>query len=259
MPGISAGIQGAVGIAKTVTNLVNAGKAKKEAKELARTRPQYKVDKGYGQNLSLAESNLQGLSDTAENAYNQLQDKQFSSSLDAILKSGGTASNVADVYGQGEEGRLRLAQLNDQMRMSQINNVMQSRQQMADQNDKAFEFNQWRPWADKSQANAQARQGAEEGIWNGIQTVGSAGMQFADQTNANNQYEKYLKTIGGKTGTNATPNGVAPSYSFNPSSSRQGINMPTSSFNTPNLPKYNSGWQMSQDTDYLTQILNKPV
>lgn len=240
----------ALGVAKTVTSLVNKGKAKEQAREDERTRPQFSVDEGYGQNVSLAESNLQGLSDSAENAYNQLADKQFSSSLDAILKSGGTATNVADVYGQGEEGRLRLAQLSDQMRVSQVNNLMKSREALADQNDKAFEFNQWRPWADKAQATAEARKGAEEGIWSGLETIGAAGMQFMDQKAQQKQQNQYFSNGGNNSNTtNST---------FNPAP-RPNVMLPTSSSGTQNLNRYQSNWGINNDSDYLNQILNKPV
>jgi hypothetical protein len=247
---VAQAIQAGLGVAQTVTGLINAGKARKTARELERTRPQYSIDKGYGQNLSLAESNLQGLSDSAETAYNQLADKQFSSSLDAILKSGGTASNVADVYGQGEEGRLRLAQLSDQMRLQQVNSLMRSRESMAEQQDKAFEFNQWRPWADKSQANAAARQGADQQIWGGLQSLGSMGMQFADQQDQKKDYADYLKAISGKNGSGNTS-------AFTPQ--RTSVTLPTSSPGTNNFGRYQSNWATQQDSDYLTQILNKPV
>lgn len=246
---IAAAIPIALGVAKTVTSLVNKGKAKREGERLERSRPQFEVDKGYGQNLSLAESNLQGLSDSAETAYNQLADKQFSSSLDAILKSGGTATNVADVYGQGEEGRLRLAQLNDQMRLNQINTLMGSREALAEENKKAFEFNKWMPWADKAQANAAARQGAEEGIWSGLQTIGSAGMQMADQTNQRNMLNDYLGQTGGSSHQGST---------WNPAS-RPNVTLPSSSSSTGNLPRYQSNWAMNQENDYLADILNQPV
>jgi hypothetical protein len=248
---VAAAIPIALGIAKTATSLVNKGKAKRESKELQRTRPQYSVDKGYGQNLSLAESNLQGLSDSAENAYNQLADKQFSSSLDAILKSGGTATNVADVYGQGEEGRLRLAQLSDQMRVSQVNNLMKSREAVADQNEKAWQINQFAPWQDRAQANAQARQGAEEGIWSGLQTIGSGAMQAIDQQAQQKQQNQYFNngTNNAATTTNST---------FNPTP-RPNVTLPTSSPNTQSFGRYQSNWGINNESDYLSQILNKPV
>lgn len=236
--------------AQTVTGLVNKGKAKREAKELERARPKYSVDTGYGENLSLAESNLQGLSDSAELAYNQLQDKQFSSSLDAILKSGGTATNVADVYGQGEEGRLRLATLNDQLRVNQINQLMKARESMAEQKDKEFMYNVDAPWKDKAAANAEARRGADQQIWSGLQSLGSMGMQLADQGSQKSQFNDYLKTSGGgNTSTTST---------FNPAP-RSSVVLPTSSPSTNAFGRYQSNWATQQDSDYLNQILNKAV
>jgi len=228
MPGISAGIQAGIGVVDTAVGLINKGKARREANRLARSRPQYAIDKGYGQNLDLAESELAGggLSATAENAYNQLQDKQFSSSLDAILKGGGTATNVADVYGQGQEGRLRLAQLSDQMRLSKINNVMKSREQLADEEDKKFMYNVDAPWKNAVQANSAARQGADAQIWSGIQTVGSAGMQFADQQGQKKQQNDYLNPSTGRNGNNSTY--TVPGLS--------NVTLPTTSLSSPITP-----------------------
>jgi hypothetical protein len=251
MPAAQA-IQAGLAVAKTVTGLVNKGKAKREAARLKRSRPKYEIGQGYGQNLDLAESEAStGMSAVAENAYNQLADKQFSSSLDAILKSGGTATNVADVYGQGEEGRLRLAQLSDEMRMNKINSVMRSREAMAEQEDKKFLYNVDAPWKNAVAANSEARRGADEQIWSGLQSIGSTAMQFADQQSQQKQYDNYLQSSGG--GNNSS------NYTTYPRPSLPNVVLPTSSPSTNRMQPYQSGWQMTQDNDYLTQILNQPV
>lgn len=249
---VSAAIGGAVGIAQTITGLVNKGKAKREAARLEKSRPKYSIDQGFQQNLDLAESELStGLSATAENAYSQLQDKQFSSSLDAILKGGGTATNVAEVYGEGQEGRLRLAQLSDQMRVSKINNLMQSREDLAGEEDKKFMYNVDAPWKNAVAANSEARRGADAQIWGGIQSVASTGMQFFDQKNQEKQFDKYLNSgNGGGSQVSST--------SYRPAS-RPNVMLPSSSTSTQNLPRYQSNWQTQQEGDYLSQILNKPV
>lgn len=237
----------ALGAAKAVTGLVNKRKAKREAKELERTRPKYEMSPLFQQDLDLAESELStGLSANAENAYNQLQDKQFSSSLDAILKSGGTATNVANVFGDAQEGRLRLAMLTDQMRLNKINNLMKTRGRLAEEQEKEFEFNQWRPWADKAQANAAARQGADEQIWGGIDTIGSSIMQGIDQNRQQKQFDDYLKTISSNKTDTST-------YTPPP---RPNVVLPTSSPNTANLPQYQSNWSLEQEGNTLSSILN---
>lgn len=191
---ISAGIQAGAGIAQTVVGLINAGKAKREAEKLERTRPKYAISPLAGQDLSLAESELGsgGLSATAENAYNSLNNKQFSASLGAILRGGGSVNNVADLYGNNEEGRQRLALLSDQMRLQKIDRLSRAREMMRDEQDKKWQINEFSPWRDKAAANAAARQGAEDMIWNGIGTTASAGMSYFGQKNNENNYNDYF-------------------------------------------------------------------
>lgn len=198
----------ALAAAQTITGFINKGKAKKTAEELEATRPKYQINNLFQDDLDLSESELAngGLSSRAETAYNNLNNQQFSSSLDAILKSGGSVNNIADVFGENEEGRQRLALLNDQARVGHIERLMRSRRAMAEQEDKKFEFNEWRPWADKARANADARTGADEQIWGGLKSGAATGMQWWDQENQNKQFEKYLKTFSAA--NNSVPSSV---------------------------------------------------
>jgi hypothetical protein len=195
-------IGGLFGLARTVTGAINNAKAKREAKRLEATRPVRETSDLLKQDLSQAESEAStgGLSAKAERAYNQLQDKQLATSLGAILKGGGSVNNVGDVFGAGEEGRLRLALLNDQMRMQKLATLSQSRNQMAEEEDKNFMFNTVAPWRDKAQAIAQARQQAQNDIWGGLGTVASQGMQFAGNQYNQKMYDQYFNN--GNTMTN---------------------------------------------------------
>lgn len=191
-------IGGGLGLAKTVIGLINSGKAKKTAAELDKTRPKYKENQVYDDDLSLAESELAsgGLSSKAETAYNNVNNQQFSSSLSAILKGGGSVNNVADVFGANETGRQRLAMLNDQMRLSQIDRLMRARKAKADDQEKAWQINKFAPWQDKARAVAGARKGAEDGIWSGLGTIGAAGMEWADENNQKKMFDEYLNGSG---------------------------------------------------------------
>lgn len=191
---VSLGIQSAAGLAQTTVGLINAAKAKKEAKQLARSRPKYAIPDDAQRELDLSESELGtgGLSARAENAYNQLNNRQFSSSLDATLRMGGSPSQVSDIFDSSEAGRLRLAQLNDEIRLQKINNLISSRRYMNEQKDKQFEFNEWMPFADRMKANDEARRGAEEQIWGGIGTAGAAGVNYATQANQANMWDNYF-------------------------------------------------------------------
>lgn len=171
-----AGAQAALGLGQTVASLIKGAKAKKIGKELEKSRPQREISPLYGQSLSLAESELAGgMSTGSETAYNNALDRQQSGALSAILRGGGDVNSVGDVFASGEEGRQRLAMLTDQLRLKQIDNVLKTRDSMAEEQDKNFIFNKWMPWSDKAQANSEARKSAEEGVWSGLSTfVGGA-------------------------------------------------------------------------------------
>ncbi len=124
------------------------------------------------------------------------ENRQLAGSLGTILKGGGSVNNVADVFDSSGAGRLRLAQLEDQIRMQQIENLKRSREYMVDQEDKAFMYNVDSPWKDKAQANAAAREQATKGIWNGLQTVGAGVMNYAQGREAANMMNDYFSPIG---------------------------------------------------------------
>lgn len=245
---ISAGIGVAANAAQMIAGIVNAKKTKDIAKELERTRPEYEISDLAQQDLDLAESELAsgGLSSRAETAYNNLNNQQFSSSLGAILRGGGSVNNVADLYGENQEGRTRLALLNDQMRVQQIGNLMKTRQMMRDEQDKEWQVNDFSPWKDKQKANAEARAQAQNQLWGGIAGVANAGINFASGAYDQKQYDKYFNT---PTSTSDTPGlDEASNFNFNPQPTgrmQAGANQFGTNFN-PNTP-VDMG-----DLDYLT-------
>lgn len=235
---LGAGIQAGAGLLQTAVGLINAGKAKKEARELERTRPKYEISPLAGEELSLAESELAsgGLSSRAQTAYNNLNNQQFSTSLDAILRGGGSVNNVSDVFGENEEGRLRLAQLQDQMRLSKINNLVAARRYNTEQTDKKFMYNEDAPWKDKAQAVGQARQQAEQMVWSGLGTAGAGGINYSSQRNQENQYNKYLNTYGGN---NRMSNSVnPPDYNFGIPPPQFGVQPPIYGDPNPDLMQF---------------------
>lgn len=194
---ISSGIGAAVGLAQTVTGIVNNKKLKKEEKELERTRPKYQVSELVQQDLDQAESEVGGLSSRAMTAYNLLQDKQFSSSIGAILRGGGSVNNVADVYSESDEGRQRLALLNDQFRANQIQNLSRRRDRMLEETDKAFLYNIDAPWKDKARRVAKGREEAQRDIWGGLKTIGGIAMQAGADYYNNKRYNDYYNNSFG--------------------------------------------------------------
>lgn len=184
-----------LGAVETGLGLLKSGKAKKEAAELERTRPELQDSQFVEDQLSLAKSELaSGMSGAAENAFEQGLSRDLSTSLDAILKSGGDVNNVADIFDRSQTGRQRLSLMKENLRLNQINNLVNAQGAAENERLQQFEFNEYRPWADKAQANAQARQGAENMIWGGIQTVGSAATSFLQGQNQQRDFNNYLST-----------------------------------------------------------------
>lgn len=185
---------GVIGAAKIGVGLINKSKANKKAAELERNRPKYAESKYAQEGLRLAESELStGMSGEAKNAYEQGNDRALSTSLDAILKGGGSSNNVAQVFDASQQGRQRLALMKENLRLNQINNVVRAQQFSEDEREKAFKFNQYAPWADQSQATAQARTGAEGQIWEGVNTAGSAIMRGFDASAAKKQQNSFFQ------------------------------------------------------------------
>jgi hypothetical protein len=194
MPIPALAIPAAIGVAQSVTGLIKGGKAKKEAARLAATRPKLEASPYLDDQLSLAQSELSsGMSGAAESAYEQGLSRDTSSSLDAILKGGGDVNNVAEIFDRSAVGRQRLALMKENLRLSQINNLVNAQTASENQRQQMFQFNEWAPWSDAAQANAKARQGAENMIWGGLQTAGGAiaGQMQGDRARAdmNNYFQ----------------------------------------------------------------------
>lgn len=186
-----AAIPAAVGLAQSVTGLVNRGKAQREAERLAASRPQLEASPYVQEGLDLAEAELaQGMSAGATRAYEEGLDRDVSSALSTILRGGGNVNNVADIFDASSQGRQRMTLMRENLRLNQLNNLARAQQAAEEQRQQRFEFNQWRPFADRAQANAAARQGAEGQIWSGINTVGSAAMQYGNMMEGRRMFDR---------------------------------------------------------------------
>lgn len=233
----SAIVQSGAGLVQTAVGLINAAKTKKEAERLARERPDYEISPLVGQGLSLAESDLaNGMSSAATKAYQDLNNQQFSASLGAILKGGGGVNSIGDIYGNSQEGRLKLAMMKDQLRLQQIQNYIKASERKQQEEQTKWQVNEFGPYHDKVQANAAARQGAQQQINSGLNAFGAGVMNYGNQVNENNQFNKLAEVYGQNPPINRgeTINGVS--------------NMPVNNqFNTGGLPPITmpsyQGWQ----------------
>lgn len=160
--------------------VIGNAKAKKAAKKLAENRPKLTASPYLDSQINLAESELSnGVSARSEQMYNNSTDRSVSASLGALLQGGGSVNNVSDLFDATDQGRQRFAMMNDNLRLSQINNLMRAQNGSETQRQQAFQFNEVAPWMDQAQAVAAARQGAQRQINQGINTGVSAFMGYA--------------------------------------------------------------------------------
>lgn len=150
-------------------------KARKQAEQQKNSRPQL-TDSPYTRDeLSLAGSELSaGMGADASRALTQENQKSQTNSLDAILKGGGDINNVSKVFDESQSGNQRLALMKENLRLNKIQNFVSASRNADQQRQQQFQFNEWAPWADRSQAIAQEKTQANQDINEGINTIGSS-------------------------------------------------------------------------------------
>lgn len=192
MPAGGAVVSGVLGLGEAAVGLINAGKAKKEAAALKASRPKLKASPYLKDQLSLAESELSnGMSAEAKSAYEEGLDKTLSTSLGTAMRLGGSPNDVGSIFANNADGRARLAMMKDNLRLNEITNLTRAQDANEEERQKEFQFNDWAPWADASQANAQAKQTAQSEIFSGLGTAGSGLMKGLEGASAAGDFAKY--------------------------------------------------------------------
>lgn len=207
-----------VGLLNTGIGLVNNSKAKKAAKELEATRPKLTESPFLEDQYALAKSELaRGGAGGGDVAYNEMQDRQLSSSIGALLKGGGSVNNIADIFDNSDQGRQRYALMRENLRMNQINNYNRVSGLKDVERGQMFDFNEWKPWADKSQSVANSREQAQQQINAGINTAASSLIGGIQANNQNNMLEsifaKPASNTVSETARALNPTTVAPAPS----------------------------------------------
>lgn len=165
----------AIAAGSAIAGAAQKAKAKKEAARLAASRPELSVSPYVTDQIRLAESELsRGMTSASQTAMDESLDRDFSSSIDAILRGGGSLGNISDVYGADVEGRSRMAMMEDNLRLQQIQNLMSAQGTGENFRQQQFQFNQWAPWSDQAQAASAAMAAGDKQMWSGIGSLGQA-------------------------------------------------------------------------------------
>lgn len=175
MPGNALGM--AVSAYNIFGGLIGTSKDNAEANYLEKTKPVKKTSQFDRDALNLTESDLaNGISAEADQAYNDTEDRSLSSSLSAILKSGGSANNIADVYGDSSQGRQNMAVMRDQIRMKKVDEYLKQLDVMAQEEEKNWLTNEYGPYINKLKAVGEAKKAHAEQTAKGLDSLGGSGM-----------------------------------------------------------------------------------
>ncbi len=207
----------ALGAMQYIDSIGKEKKLAKKSEELARNRPIKRTSQFDNEALRLSESELaNGMSAGAEQAYDDSVDRGISSSISALLKSGGSVNNIGDIYDSSEEGRQRLAIMEDQMRIGKIQDVLKQYEKQSSEQEKNWMVNEYGPYKDQLQAvgeqrktNAQAKVSAINTFASGAMNwIGGDGKLMDDGSKPTTENSSWLS--GGRFNQHESPIGVTP-------------------------------------------------
>jgi hypothetical protein len=156
--------------------LINTSKANAEANYLERTKPVKKTSQFDRDALALTESDLaNGMSAEADQAYDDTEARSLSSAISAILKSGGSANNISDMYGNTATGRQQMALIRENLRMKKVDEYLKQLDTMANEDEKNFLVNEYGPYINKLKAVGEAKKAAAEQMAKGLDSIGGMG------------------------------------------------------------------------------------
>lgn len=174
---MSTGLQALLAIGQ----MAGAGQKNREAKKLERNlvTPDYEIAQPILDNQAFAESrNSQGLSDAAMVGYNDNINRSLTSSIDAILRGGGSVNNIADLYDTVEDDFSKVAMIDEEIRMKNASNYLSQNEKLAEEMDKQWQVNEWAPYQDQRQLIASLRGQAQAQKGQGLSLLGGAVNNF---------------------------------------------------------------------------------
>lgn len=144
---------------------VQAYSQSRKAKKLKRSLkdPDYKITKPIRENQALAESRgAQGLSDRATRLYEDQNNRGMAVGIDGILRAGGNANHIGSLFGSYLDGANKLALIDEDMRVKNLQQLIEQNQFMGSELDKEWQMNTYRRYADQVRAANLLKQQSNE-------------------------------------------------------------------------------------------------
>ena len=206
MPVTTGIITAGLGLGTTIYGAIQKQKAQKAAN--ANVMPTYQIPQSQNDVLNLAESQAaNGMSAAARQQLQNNANSGLAATLNSQQRNGGDANAMAGAYNNYAEGIDKNAIYDDQARVANLRNLQTQYQNQSAYQDKAWQINDYAPWANKAQAIAGQLQGANQWETSGFNMLGGAigklGSALTPQTNPSMQQ---TPAIGGADGSVAALN-----------------------------------------------------
>lgn len=177
-------IQGVLGLAKAGYGAYQTSNAKKLASQNA--FPDYVIPSQFYDNVGLLQDRAQeGISQDTLAFLAQQNQQNLAASTNAILQGGGSVNNIAALYQGNQAQNAQLAQLDEQLRLQNVNNLIESRKELAGQELYKWKINKFDRWRDKATAAAMLGAQGQKNIMGGLDSLGSAAVGMAQSASAN--------------------------------------------------------------------------
>lgn len=178
MPAGGLVVGGIIGAGTAIYGAIEKSKAEKAARN--NIMPQYTIPQSERDSLSLAESQAgQGMSDASRRELLNNSNQGLSATTNSILRAGGSANAIAGAENNYQQGLNQNAIYDDQARMSNLSRLQSAYTRASANSDKAYQINEYAPWANRAQAIAQQLQSGQQTMQSGLSTLGSAATSYA--------------------------------------------------------------------------------
>jgi hypothetical protein len=154
-----------------------AQKKKADASARNNVMPEYKIPQTEQQALALEESRAgQGISDAQREVLRSNADRSLGTTIDAILRGGGNPNGIGNAAAGAQQQLNQMAVYEDKARIENLARLQAARARMSANQDKAYQINQYAPWANRAQALAQQQAGAQNMMMAGLNTLGQGAL-----------------------------------------------------------------------------------
>lgn len=188
-------ISGVLGLAKAGYGAYQQSNAKKLAAQNA--FPDYVIPSQFYDNVGLLQNRAQeGISQDTLAFLAQQNQQNLAGSTNAILQGGGGINSIAALYQGTNAQNAQLAQLDEQLRLQNINNLIEARKELAGQELYKWKINKYDQWRNKAVAAAMLGAQGNKNLVSGIDMFGSGVASSAQSMSANKSDMNAENNIG---------------------------------------------------------------